>query len=73
MKLSKCFWNRYNFAWPFWRSHAVAGPADYRCVQCQRAHVSRYPNLNSTFTCLWIPHCWNERRDNYSWLNYEQR
>jgi len=45
MKLSKCFWNRYNFAWPFWRSHAIAEPADYSCVHCQRAQVSRYPNF----------------------------
>jgi len=70
MKLSKRFWNRYNFAWPLWRSHAVAGPANYRCVQCQRAQVSRYPNFT---ILLFVSDCWNERRDNYSWLNYEQR
>jgi len=63
MKLSKCFWNRYIFAWPFWLSPAVAGPADYSCVQCQRAQVSRYPN----FTVHLLVSV------NSSWLKWTQR
>jgi hypothetical protein len=46
---SKCFWNRYNIAWPRTRQPEKCVNADNNCVQLVAAPVSRH--YHSTCTC----------------------